>query len=136
MNRKHHGERRSKNTVLGKCYITRDLSEIEYEYFQTSKCDIKEVEFYPSACLTNGRIISAASKSKSTKRNNSCIQFQDESGTCHIEICESIFGLKDTSSHLCFVRKLNAATEQICKDTITHAKLDNHLIPCSSPSRY
>lgn len=121
------------NSVMGKSYCPRDLSAIEQSSLQELNYAVENLLFYPRIRLANGSIVSIASKSKATKRNNSCIWYLDTCGLYQRGICERIFGIKDGLTYCCFVTKLELTANQICKDRITHAQVHNHFVLCNPP---
>ena len=90
--------------------------------------------FYPHICLPNNNVISSRTKSKVTKRNNSCLMYIDTGGHFQRGICEKLFILKDQpEQQFCLITKLMSASSQPCKDVITKAQLHNHLVACNPP---
>ena len=122
-----------KNFVMGKPYCPQDLSLFEHSCLQELNYNVKNLLFYPRLCLANGSIVSVASKSKATKRNNSCIWYLDTCGLYQIGICERIFGIKDGLTYCCLVTKLEPTANQICKDRVTYAQVYNRLVTCNPP---
>jgi len=91
----------------------------------------KEIIFYPHLCLANNCVISAKTKSRTTKRNNSCLSYIDGEGQLQRGICQKLFCLKDKPNvQFCLVDKFMLASSQPCKDFVTNAQLENHLVVC------
>jgi len=119
-----------KNSVTGKPYSTK-LSDNEIMLLKDYITDHNTIVFYPHLCLYNNSTISALSKSKSTKRNNSCIKYRDSTGSFHRGLCDRIFEFN--LQHFCIIMRLIPISTQICQDSVTHAKLENHLVVCNPP---
>jgi len=94
-----------------------------------------EVFFWPFLKLSPC-IISARSKSKSMKRNNSCILYLDISNTIHYGVVEKLISfsesLDDYSTSFAVITEIIQlpARDQICRDNITKAQLHKHLVAC------
>ena len=91
----------------------------------------KQIIFYPHLCLSNNCVISAKTKSRTTKRNNSCLSYIDGDGKLQRGICQKLFCFKDQPNlQFCLVDKFMLASSQPCKDLVTNAQLKNHLVAC------
>ena len=95
--------------------------------------DVLEVLLWPSLSLSNSNIIVPQHRSRSTKRNNSCISYVDTTKGAHWAILEKIFSFKDEARHYCLVSKLIPLDAQICTDDVTNARLHSHLVVCQPP---
>ena len=129
-------EENSKNSVMGRsqCGL---LSHTDKALLEKAKIHVPsnlEVLFYSSLHLSHGIIITAHSKSKKTKRNNSGVMYA-EGDTCSYGIVEKMFVFKNSSSFsYCLITKLMpCSTLQLCTDDVTHANLQDHVIPCTPP---
>ena len=90
-----------------------------------------EVMSYPSLCLSNGNVIVARSKSRMTKRNNSCLRYVDKAQTRCWGILEKIFSFNTstTPSYFCLLSRL-LPVFQLCTDEVTCARLQDHFVAC------
>ena len=87
--------------------------------------------FYPYLCLQNNCVISAKTKSRTTKRNNSCLSYIDTEGKLQRGICQKLFCFKDQpQQQFCLVNRFTLSSSQPCKDIVTNAQLLNHLVVC------
>ena len=120
-----------KNSVSGKPY-SGNLSDNEISLLSNYNITDYNTIFYPYLWLPNNSKISASSKSKSTKRNNSCVKYRDGTGKYQRGICDRIFEFQD-NLYFCIVMKLIPISTQICQDSITCAKLEKHLVACNLP---
>ena len=91
-----------------------------------------EIFLWPSMSLSNN-IIVPQYRSRSTKRNNSCINYVDTTKAVHWGMLEKLISFKDDTHYYCLVSKLIPLDTQICTDDVTNAKLHNHLIVCQPP---
>ena len=97
----------------------------------------EKIKFYPYLHLPNNSVISAQAKSKVTKRNNCCLAYIDSEGHPQKGICNKLLSIEvnDKLQQFCLITKLTLASNQLCKDTTTHAQLQNHLA-AYIPPRY
>ena len=113
------------------------LSTSEKELFVATNISLKstDVQSYPIVYLSNfNRVISAKTRSKATKRNNSCIQYL--SGEEYMYgIVQKIFlcscSGNENSCFLLIQHLEKNICSQLCHDEITNAKLDSHIIQCN-----
>lgn len=91
-----------------------------------------EVLVYSGMTVSNSTITSAI-RSQSTKRDNSCVMI--DGGECAWGLIQKVFSFKsdDSPSYYCLVTLLPLASEQVCKDTLTNARLEDHLVVCDPP---
>lgn len=90
---------------------------------------------YPKIYIVSrDRTVMSKFCSRSVKRNDSCIKYSD-AGICHYGIVKKI--VLDATSEQCyvFIYHLHPATVQLCCDTITNAKLNDH-VSSFQPPRY
>ena len=91
------------------------------------------ISFYPYLHLRNNTVISAFTKSRTTKRNNSCVSYIARDGKVQKGICQKLFCFKQQPQHqFCLLTKFTVAPNQPCKDSVTNAQLQNHLVACDS----
>ena len=88
---------------------------------------------YPSLCLSTNNVIMARSKSRLTKRNNSCLRYIANART-HWGILEKIFAFntRSTPGYFCVISTLQPAF-QLCTDEVTWARLQDHFVACQPP---
>ena len=122
--------------VVGYSHIY-TLSKSEKELFASANISLKstDVQSYPIVYLSNlNRLISAKTRSKATKRNNSCIQYLSGEEYMYGIVQKIFFCSCNGSKNSCFLLtqhlELNNCS-QLCHDEITNAKLDNHIIQCN-----
>ena len=86
-----------------------------------------QVMTYPKLVLANHRVILAKSRSRATKRNNSCVYYKSE-GRPHYGIVEKIIVFKELAVVKCFLllKYLEPAPLLLCNDTVTHANIQKH----------
>ena len=94
-----------------------------------------EVLYYPQLLLPH-HTITSATRARTTKRSNSCVMLNN----LHQQVCwgvlvECIFSFKNNNkpAYYCLVTLLFLSPNPICTDTITNAKLQDHLLTCMPP---
>ena len=105
------------------------VSNQEVALFRQIGIDIREEATffeYPKLSVHSSCIVNSRSRSKETKRNNSCILYNRN----NFGLIEKIVSV-GTGEVYCIVSKLQQSTQQLCMDTTTNAKLNDHLIPFS-----
>ena len=102
-----------------------------YAAFSITTTTSHRICFYPYLHLQNNCVISAKTKSRTTKRNNSCISYIDEGGKLQRGICQKLFCFEDQpQQQFCLVNRYTLSSTQPCKDFVTNAQLLNHLVVC------
>ena len=126
----------SKISVIGVPQIS-SLTTSESSLFENANILIpsnaSEIFLWPSLSLSKKTIIVPQYRSRSTKRNNSCVKYIDSRKAVHWGILEKLISFKYDSHYYCLVSKLTPLDTQICTDTVTNAKLSDHLIVCQPP---
>lgn len=86
-----------------------------------------DVMTYPKVLLANHRVISAETRSRATKRNNSCILYRTEQQYCY-GVVQKIFVIQDSGKMKCFllVNRLDPSPLEVCNDQVTNANLKKH----------
>ena len=83
--------------------------------------------------LRNNTVKSAFTKSRTTKRNNSCVSYIARDGKVQRGIYQKLFCFKQQPQHqFCLPTKFTVTPNQPCKDSVTNAQLQNHLVACDS----
>ena len=124
------------NSVIGKpqCGV---LSHREESLLEKAGIAVPstEVLFYPTILLPTNMVITARSKSRMTKRDNSCLVYIDQTDSVCWGILEKIFVFKNStaSGYYCLISALLPTSTQLCTDDITHAQLHKHLVACEPP---
>ena len=80
-----------------------------------------EVLFYPTLLLQTNMVITARSKSRTTKRDNSCLVYIDQTDSVCWRVLEKIFSFKNStaSGYYCLISVLLPTSTQLCTDDIT-----------------
>ena len=87
--------------------------------------------------VESDRLITSESCSRATKRNNSCVKYESGEGlnSC-FGILKKLVMVKDcnrTETCYALLQTLRRASFQLCHDSITNAKLNDHIIAFHPP---
>jgi hypothetical protein len=84
--------------------------------------------------VVSNSTVSSSTRSRTIKRDNSCVMI-----ISHDEVTwglvQTIFSFKGSSrpSYYSLVSLLPRASQQVCSDKLTNARLDEHLVACEPP---
>ncbi len=93
-----------------------------------------QVLLYPRLLLPNHRELVAETRSRSTKRNNSCLLYK--SGEAHkYGVVQKIISFWESATVKCFVllKRLEPASLEVCDDQLTHANFKKHFVAFFPP---
>lgn len=78
-------------------------------------------------------MVTAATRSQATKRDNSCVIMNG--GECIWGLVQKFFSFKDDDppSYYCLLSLLLPASNQVCNDVLTNARIVDHLVACEPP---
>ncbi len=119
--RKDHGTSDG-NTAIGKPQ-SGTLSQGEKALLEEEGIAVPstEVMFYPSLLLTTNSTITARTKSRVTKRDNSCLLYIDSVQSTCWGVLQKIFAFRNNIAHgyYCVITMLSPAFAQLCTDQVT-----------------
>ncbi len=82
-----------------------------------------------------GRVISSTASSRSFLRDNSGLAYHDSHGSCSYGKLFMIFVFEDDQG-CAIIIPLHPSGENLCKDSITGARIDDHIVSLHSPRYY
>lgn len=128
-------ENRKEYSVFGKPQ-SGTLSRSETTLCEEANIDVPsdEVLYYSGLALSSSTV-TVATRSLTSKRDNSCVRIVDHKGLVQWGLVQTIFSFKLSSSptYYCLVQLLPTVSQQICTDEISNARLEDHLVACKPP---
>ena len=142
MTRRKHMSDHSKTTTPTLIRKPKSLMLINYELSLFEKAGItvpsSKVLVWKKISLPKFTVSSQLFNT-SKKRNNSVITYLDSKKSVHWGIVEKLVsfnhGATSIQSPQCYgiITQLETLPNQICKDQVTHAQMQNHLVICQPP---
>lgn len=120
-------------TVLGK-----PLSDLLSSH-EKMLCDNAEIVMTsPNILVYSGLTVSnttvtSATRSRTTKRDNSCVMI--DGGECTWGLVQKVFAFMDADppSYYCLLSLLPPVSQQVCDDKVTNARIEEHFVACEPP---